>query len=133
MDFDNSHSRLLRIHLEDGRLLEMDHDNIPDSTALISQPEDICLPVMTFLPSRFRPKWSPCSPSTSPCWSIVPSLCFLGFTLSPSPSNTFPSSLHVVFYLRPREILQLTGDCIVFEVCWLQASLWLEKQLTGIT
>lgn len=77
----------------------MARDNIPNVTALISQPEDICLPVMTFLPSRFRPKWSPGSPSTSPCWSIFPPLRSLGFVLSPSISNTFSSSLHVVFYL----------------------------------
>lgn len=78
----------------------MTRDNTPNVAALISQPEDICLPVMTFLPSRFRPKLSPCSPSMSPCWSIFPPLRSLGFVLSLSISNTFSSSLHVVFYLN---------------------------------
>jgi hypothetical protein len=55
-------------------------------------------------------------------------LSSLGLALSPSPSNTFASSVHAVFYLRQSKILlQLTGDCIVFEVCWLSAHLWLEK------
>lgn len=111
----------------------MDRDNFPSATALISWPEDICLPVRTFLPSGFGPKLSPCSPRPFPRWRITPLplspwlpvriLCFQHFRLMPP----------VIFYLGPRETLQLTGHCVAFEVCWLWASLWLETQLTGIT
>lgn len=110
----------LHIHLEDGRLLTMDHDHIPNATALISQPEDICLPLMTFLPSRFRPKWSPCSTSTSPRSSVIPgSFISLAKCYHLLLSSTFASSGLAIFYFGPREIPQLTGDYIVFEVCWL--------------
>lgn len=76
--------RLLRIHLDDGRLLKMARDNIPNVTALISQPEDICSPVMTFLPSRLRPKLSPCFPERVSLLVDLPSsplpwLCVITF------------------------------------------------------
>lgn len=53
---------------------KMNGDKFPSATALMSRPEDICSPAMTFLPSRFRPNLSPWSLSPSPCWSNTPPL-----------------------------------------------------------
>lgn len=128
---------LVTVHPSGGWLpLKIGRDNLPNAPAFISQPEDISLPLRTFLPSRLRPTWSHCSLSTPPCWGITPNLLSsLGLALSPPPSNTY---IHHSGNILPRlrAILQLTGERGIFDVCWLCSSKlsgWPGKQLPRIT
>lgn len=84
--------------------------------ALISWPEDICLLLTTFLPSRSRPKWSPAPKCVSPLGYCYHLLSFLGLVLAPSLSST---SFHLII---PHSISLPTGSCSIWEVCWPQAS-----------
>lgn len=90
---------LVTVHSFGGWLpFKIGRDNLPNPPAFISQPEDISLPLRTFLPSRLGPKWPHCSVSTPPCWGITPHLLSsLGLALSPPPSNTYNSPFQQYF------------------------------------